>query len=199
MLPISVVIEGSSDEGIAEAILRRCGARSAVILGRRGKSDVLKRLPNFNATAVHMPWFVLVDLDHDYSCPVTARQAWLPSASAMMCFRIAVREIEAWLLADFEAAAGFLAVPLSRMPADPESLDDPKQTLINLARKSRKRQVRDGLVPRQGSSASVGPTYVSDVRDFAREQWRPEIAAANAPSLDRCLTRLAALVEHLGA
>lgn len=55
-----------------------------------------------------------------------------------MCFRIAVREVEAWLLADAEQAAGFLAVPLARIPAEPETLPDPKATLIALAGRSRK-------------------------------------------------------------
>jgi hypothetical protein len=65
--------------------------------------------------------------------------------------------------------------------------------MVNLARKSRKRTIREGLVPAPGSGANVGPTYASDLRNFAKEAWRPAVASRRAPSLDRCLTRAAEL------
>lgn len=193
---ISAVVEGFSDEGVVEAILGSCDITVNGFYGRKGKSDLLKRLPNFNLAAAHMPWFVLVDLDRE-SCVAEARKKWLPSPAEKMCFRIAVTEAEAWLLADAEAMSEFLGIAVARIPSDPEKLPDPKATIIALARRSRRRDVRDGLVPREGSGTNVGPTYASDIREFARRQWRPRVAAQSAPSLARCLERVEGLAAIL--
>jgi hypothetical protein len=47
---------------------------------------------------------------------------WLPQPAQLMCFRVAVRELESWLLADAEALAAF-----SRHPQDL----DPRQRRTN--------------------------------------------------------------------
>jgi hypothetical protein len=107
-----------------------------------------------------------------------------------MCFRVAVRAVEAWLLADRESLAGFLRVSPSRVPPDPESLDEPKQAMVNLARQSRSRAVQEDMVPRPGSGRSVGPAYASRLIEFAQSTWRPEIAATRSDSLRRCCERL---------
>lgn len=191
---VSVAVEGFSDEGVIEAVLSACDISIGGFYGRRGKSELLKRLPGYNLAAVHGPWVVLVDLDRE-SCVVDACRRWLPDPTELMCFRIAVTEAEAWLLADTEAISEFLGVSPTLIPNEPEKLDDPKSVLTALARKSRKRDIREGLAPRPGSGASVGPTYASDIREFARTQWRPRVAARSAPSLARCIKR----VEDLAA
>ena len=48
-------------------------------------------------------------------------------------FRIAVREVEAWLIADREALAGFLKIKIMHVPYKPEELVDPKRVLLELA------------------------------------------------------------------
>lgn len=197
MLPVSIAVEGLSDVGVVRAILRECGAETHLIVGRSGKNRLLGNLAGYNASAQRQPWLVLLDLNGDFTCAPAARARWLPLPSAQMCFRIAVTEVEAWLLADREQMARFLGVSESLIPTDPEALTDPKQETINLARKSRKREIREGLVPRMGSGASIGPTYASDISLFAESTWRPDVAAVNAPSLNRCLERLAALVARL--
>jgi hypothetical protein len=189
-MKVSVGVEGLSDQGAASAILRECGMSVLGYYGNHGKVPLLKRLPNYNQAARHSPWIVFVDLDDDGPCPGEKRGDWLPDVSPLMRFCIAVREIEAWLLADRERIAEFLSVPRSRIPLEPESLADPKQTLVNLARRSRKRAIREGLVPRDGSGTSVGPTYASDIRQFGRTQWRPLVAAESAPNLERCIRRV---------
>lgn len=106
-----------------------------------------------------------------------------------MCFRVAVRETEAWLMADCERLAQFLGVRRSWIPGDPEAVDDPKTTLVDLARRSRRRDIREDMVPRAGSGRSVGPAYNSRLIEFATDRlrgWRPDVAAAGADSLARC-------------
>ncbi len=192
-----VALEGASDEGAIQRVLQHCGGHPAGILGRSGKTHLLQRLGSYNAAAAGSPWLVVVDLDNDFAaCAVDARAAWLPTANTQpgMCFRIAVREIEAWLLADAEAIADFLGVARTLVPAQPEGLPNPKQEIVKLARKSRKRAIREGMVPRDGSGAVIGPTYVADLNEFASSAWRPMTAAMVAPSLAKFVDRMCDMV-----
>lgn len=195
MTTFHVGVEGFSDQGVVTAILRECGGATPKFFGMRGKQDLLKRLTSYNEAARWSPWLVLVDLDNE-PCVASARSAWLASPSEYMCFRIAVREAEAWLLADREKAAEFLAVSVARIPPDPDLLPDPKRKIVDLARSSRSRAVRHDLVPSATSGASVGPAYPAEIRRYAETLWRPTVAAESSPSLARCLRRVRALVEH---
>jgi hypothetical protein len=112
-----------------------------------------------------------------------------------MCLRVVVREVESWLLADREGLARFLGVAQTLIPKDPESLPDPKAAMISLARRSRRREVRDDMVPRPGSGRPIGPAYPARLIEFAANVWTPETAADRSDSLKRalrCLTRLIA-------
>jgi hypothetical protein len=110
-----------------------------------------------------------------------------------MCFRVAVRQVEAWLLADREEIASFLAVRRERIPRDPESLANAKETLVSLARTSRRREIREDMVPRIGSGRDVGPAYSSQVIEFASRRWRPDVASLYAESLARAVECLRCL------
>jgi hypothetical protein len=196
-MKISVGVEGLSDQGAAAAIIRSCGLSVGAYYGNHGKHALLKKLNGYNAAANYSPWLILVDLDNDGPCPGAKRSEWLANPSNLMCFRIAVREIEAWLLADTEKISEFLHIPEAIVPLDPESLPDPKATLVSLARRSRSRDIREGLVPRNGSGVSVGPTYASDLNNFGRSEWRPDIAADSAPNLKKCILRVQELAERI--
>jgi hypothetical protein len=168
-------------------------------IGKNGKTHLRQRLSGFNQAARHAPWVVVVDLDHSAECAPPFCRDWLPHPSAHMCFRVAVREIEAWLLADRERLARFLSIASGRVPANPEALDDPKLALVNLARHSRRRDIRDDMVPRPSSGREVGPAYTSRVIEFVESQWRPEVAAHLADSLRRCRLRLRGLIANMNA
>lgn len=87
------------------------------------------------------PWIVLVDLDSDHDCAPPLRAAWLPHPAPQMCFRVAVRAVEAWLMADAERLAAFIGVARRRISADPEREENPKRAMVNLARSSRASRV----------------------------------------------------------
>lgn len=107
-----------------------------------------------------------------------------------MHLRVAVREIEAWLLADGAALAAFLGVPVSRVPQRPESLLDPKRAITDLAAASRRRSIREEIAPRPGSGRQVGPLYTTRISEFTTTHWRPEVAEAQSDSLRRCIVAL---------
>lgn len=180
----SVGVEGEADVAVVAAILRATGHELGSVHGRRGKAFVDLRAKGWCEAARYSPWLVLRDLDHDAGCaPELLGSIRRSGASGVM--RIAVRAVEAWLLADRERVASWLGVARSKVPPSVEDLEDPKATLVGLARSSRIRAVREDVVP--VGTARIGPGYVHQVRIFCAESWRPRAAAATAPSLARCL------------
>jgi len=174
MMPVNILVEGITDEPVAKMLLKHVGLEVGISYGRKGKAYVLGHVPVYNKAAHFAPWFVLVDLDMDTQCPAEAIVLWLPEPANGMRFRIAVRAVEAWLLADRESMASFLSVSLSKIPHQIDLDPNPKQTLINIARTSSNRSVRDDIVPREGSGAKFGPLYVSRLANFAEKHWKPD-------------------------
>jgi len=196
---VSGAVEGLLDEAVLKRLIAHVGAMPGPVYGRRGKSALLKRLHSYNQAAQHELWMVLVDLDEDADCAPTFRMSCLPQPAPKMCFRIAVREVEAWLFADRERLARFLVVPVSSIPSEPEAVASPKDAMVHLASRSRRSEIREDMAPRPGSGRRVGPAYTSRLIQFVQDQsqgWQPETAASSSPSLARtlaCLGRLANL------
>ena len=190
----SAAVEGDVDESVLRRAAQYAGLAVERVYGRKGKPHLKAGVSGYNSAAKHEPWLVLVDLDDD-ECPASLRQEWLPEQTDYMCLRVAVREVEAWLLADARNAAPFLGVSKSLLPKDADSVADPKATLVRLARRSRWRPIREGLVPLSGSGRQVGPLYVTRLRAFAAERWDPVVAAERSESLGRSLTALRELRE----
>src|SRR2546426_5497626 len=182
---ISAAVEGIVDEAVVRKLIAHADATPGDVYGKQGKSFLRQKIAGYNNAAQRMPWIILVDLDSDDDCAPPLRNAWLPQPAPYLCFRVAVREVEAWLLADAERLAGFLTVALSRLPPDPERLDDPKTTMVSLARASRRRDIREDMVPRPESSRQVGPAYASRLIEFVSSCWRPAVAAYRLPETPR--------------
>jgi hypothetical protein len=185
------------DEAVLRRLVDELGSITGPVYGKNGKPYLLNKLNAYNQAARFTPWVILIDLDHDDDCAPPYRKSCLPHPAPYMCFRVAVRETEAWLLADRERLAKFLSVGVSRIPLDPERLDSPKSTMVEVARHSRRRGVREDMVPRTGSGRKIGPAYTSLLIEFARDSrqgWRPDVAAKSSDSLKRCMRRLEQLI-----
>jgi hypothetical protein len=195
---ITAAVEGDVDEAVVRCLIEHIQAKTRAVYGRTGKSHLQRRLYGYNQAARFSPWIVLVDLDHDADCAPPFRNSWLPVASQYMCFRVVVRAVEAWLMADRERLAQFLSVNIARIPQNVETVDHPKLTIVNIARHSRRREIREDIVPRSGSGRVVGPAYTARLIEFvmsAKTGWRPEVAAERSESLKRCLLCLHRLKE----
>jgi hypothetical protein len=196
---ISGAVEGPTDEAAVRRLISHVGATPGTMYGKKGKPHLQQNIRRYNEAARYRPWVVVVDLDHDADCAPSLRAEWLPSIAPTLCFRIAVRAIETWFLADRQRMAHFLSIPMSNIPHEPEAVDDPKTLLVNLARRSRRRAIREDIVPRPESGRSVGPAYTSRLIEFAESRtigWRPEVAATSSYSLRRCLSCLERLVNR---
>jgi hypothetical protein len=188
--PIKIVAEGDTDFPVARAVVKLAGLTPGDEIDCGGKTKLDAKLPGYNAAAAHGPWLVLRDLDHDETCAGRLVTRLVKEPGRFLCLRIAVRAVETWLMADAERLASFIHVPKTRIPHEPDKLDDPKVTLVNIARGSRKPDIVRDMVPREGASRKIGPGYEGRISDFAQEHWRADVARASSPSLDRCIRAL---------
>src|SRR5258708_6816344 len=152
-------VEGIVDEAVLRRVLKQVGAIPGTIYGRNGKQHLRRKLSAYNHAAKINPWGVLIDLDQDAECAVAYQIECLPEPSAFMCFRIVVHEVESWLLGDAEHIASFLGVNSTHIPINPEGLLNPKQAMVNLARRSRKKDIREDMVPPARARGDTGPAY----------------------------------------
>lgn len=191
-LVIEAAVEGDLDEAVLRRTARHVNIDVGNVYGRQGKPHLEANIRGYNAAAQHWPWAVLVDLDSD-ACPAELRSRWLESEAPFMCLRVAVHQVEAWLLADTANMASLLGVRRALLPGDPDSVPNAKLVVVNLAERSNRRRIRDALVPTSGSKRQVGQLYNPVLRAFVQESWRPEVAANQSESLRRSVTALESL------
>ena len=196
MTYVAILVEGRIDQAVARRIVDEAGGQVSTTYGLRGAGYVQSKISAFNASSRGTPTLALLDfMDTAYNCPVTARDATLPHREPTMLLRLVVQEIESWILADRANVARFLSIPKTKIPRAPETLDDPKRTLINLARSSSRGNIREDLVPADPTANDEGPLYVSRVRSFVQNQWDVQQAADHCESLRQCLRAVRRLVD----
>ncbi len=190
-----VVVEGISDEAVARRLLQEVGVRTEPIIHiKGGKQKIKSKIRAYNHAASFEPWFILIDLDNIQSCAPVTVQEWLPSPNKLMCFRIAVPQMEAWLLADREGIARYLNVSVDLLPIYPESIQNAKDEMLRLANQSRSREIREDMVYVEGVALKRGPAFTSRLRDFSLNYWNVEEASENSDSLSRCIKALKELL-----
>jgi hypothetical protein len=192
-IPVNLAVEDALSNVILRRVLEGCGGPWAIgsVYSRGGIGYLQKMIGGFNNAARTVPFAVLADLDAGLCAPAVVAK-WLPNGPASnLMLRFAVREVEAWLLADSDSVAKFLGVRSRFVPDDVESLADPKRELVQLARRSKKRDIVADLVPRAGSTALVGRNYNARLAAFVQTTWNPSKARVSANSLDRAMTAFA--------
>ncbi|MCL2479675.1 MAG: DUF4276 family protein, partial [Treponema sp.] len=156
----------------------------------RGKGKIKKNINGFNNAAKNSYFFVITDLDNEYQCAPSLVQDWLSNKPvSQLLFRVAVHEIESWLLADRENLATFFSISKQIIPLNPDNEVDPKRTLISLAKRSRKRDIREAIVPID-DYANIGPEYNIKLQSYIQNTWNIGSARRNSPSLDGAIKSL---------
>lgn len=196
-IPVHLAVEDDLSEAVIRKLLLDTGRNYAIgtVFSRGGYGYLQNRAKKWNAAAAAgTPILLLTDLDQ-HPCPSSLIYDWLEGEPhANLIFRVAVREVESWLLADREGFANFLGISVPKVPSNPDQITDPKQCLVNLARRSRRRTLRESIVPRQGSTAVQGPDYNGCLGEFVRNQWDRCSAARRSLSLNRAWAKLIAFV-----
>src|SRR5208283_2996534 len=110
-VPINLVVEDILSESILRNILGHFENNFIIgtCYGQTGKGYIKKNINGFNNAAKGIPYLVLTDLDRE-ECPPSLFQEWFNSQKhPNLIFRVAVKEVESWLLAHKEAMAKFLS------------------------------------------------------------------------------------------
>lgn len=186
-IPIHIAVEDFLSEMVLRIMLEQSGRHFAVgvCLGLTGFGYLKKNIAGFNKAAKGTPFLLLADLDQA-ECPPILINEWLTVLKHNnLIFRVAVREVESWLLAHRKAFAGFLGIRESLVPSRPDELEDPKRVLIELTAGSRKRSLREAIIPARGSTAKIGPDYNGALISFVQNRWNVQKAAERSPSLSR--------------
>lgn len=204
-IPINLVVEDELSEQMLRTLLERCGNAFEVgaVYGNGGYGYLKSKLSGFNQAAKGMPYLMLTDLD-SRPCATQLIEDWFcckaedysKRRNHNLLFFIAVREVEAWLLADRESFAAFLKIKVDHVPLQPDQIADPKRLVVDLARKSKNRRIREDIVPRTGSVMVTGPDYNGRLREFAVQNWRMNAAESNSPSLRRAKAALKSFVPR---
>lgn len=191
MIDVTLVYEDDLSEAVMIQILNHFQEKFNIYrsFSGHGFGYLKSNIRGFNQASKINPHFMLTDLDM-YECPVELRNEWIDfPLNKNFIFRIAVREVEAWLLADVENLSLFFSVSQVNFPLNPEIEADPKNTLIQLAKRSRKREIREDVVP-INRNASIGPNYNGCLSEFVFKHWNIENAVSRSESLSRTIKRL---------
>lgn len=194
IVPVHLAVEDQLSEAVLRTILKYSGRGYAIgtAYGRNGYGYLKRTIRGWNSAAKSRPFIVLTDLD-DGECAPNLISEWLGTVPMHpnLIFRVAVREVESWLLGDRPNIAQYLGVAADLIPHAPDHLLDPKATLVKIAKSSRFSDVRARLVPKTGSTARQGPDYNGCLVEFVDRHWVIDEASSNSPSLKRAIDRLA--------
>ena len=168
---VILAVEDRLSDAVATKILGKFGVEIVERIGSQGKSHLERKTPEFNRAANSLTVFMLTDLDTPRECPPGLIRSWIKGPiNPRFFFRVAVMEVESWVMADRMGFAAFLSIPLHRIPSPTDNILNPKEFLLSLARRSKKKTVREALVPAQGATLSVGNEYNTLLSEFVREQ-----------------------------
>lgn len=193
---VDILVEGPTDEIALTRILSVCSLNKGTTFGRKGISEVRRLAPGLARRAVGsgIPLLVLVDLiGSEEDCIAHIPHGLAPHGGNQTLVRVAVKELESWLLADSDALRSFFAVGSAHVPDNPEAIPNPKQAFFEIARRARTRRIREGLIRERQGALTPGPDYLNLMEEFLSGHWSPSRARPQAPSLNRCMIRLAAL------
>jgi len=191
MIYITLIFEDDLSEAVMTKILMQFSGKYEIHQSYSGNGfGYLKtNIKGFNQASVVNPHFMLTDLDN-YECPVALKADWIDfELKTNFIFRIAVREVESWILADRSGFAKFLNISLSNLPLNPDLEADPKNTLIQLAKRTKRREVREDIVP-VNRNAVIGPNYNGCLTEFVYNNWSIDNALKQSESLKRAYERL---------
>jgi hypothetical protein len=189
---VNIVVEDVLSEVLLKKIIENSPGNLKVnrCFRKGGSGYIKKNLQGFNHGAGINPFIVLVDLDK-IECPPSLIKKWITfEVNDGFIFRVAVREIESWIMADKVSFADYISVSSDKIPHDIETIEDPKEFLLNLLKGSKKKDLKDDMLPRKGSTSKLGPLYNDILIDFISNHWELKRAVKNSRSLEKLVKSL---------
>ena len=194
-LPLAVVAEDKLTQAVLHKLVHTYLPEYAISRSevKNGRGNVQKSLAGYASLANVMPVIVGVDLDHD-ECASTLLAGWADEFDPHpnLIIRVAVTEIESWVLADRKRCADFINATSDEISRDPDSLENPKKAFLDLARANAHEELKKDLVPRNydRNYPRIGPAYNLRMTAFVASRWRPHVARPKSDSLHRAITAM---------
>lgn len=199
MTPTAVATEDQLSEAIALRLIAEIESPHYIThsLRKGGFGYLRSKMGSWRQMAEHQVMVVLTDLDRA-NCLLEFRDTWLANQPLpkTLLFRVAVREVESWVLADHVAMRELIGAT-GVLPARPDELTDPKQVLLQLA-KGAPKPMREELLKTIDGNLSQGLGYNARLTAWVASRWSPQRAAERSPSLARARIRLREVVDVYG-
>ena len=116
---VILAVEDSLSDAVSTKILKHFGIEIVQRIPNtyQGKSYLQRRANELNRSAPGPPYaFMFTDLDSPGACVSELIQSWVKAPLNPGFFlRVAVMEIESWIMADRRALATFLSIPVNRI------------------------------------------------------------------------------------
>ena len=194
--PIYIATEDILSETVAERLVHEStrNLQIAVRVRRNGNAYLKSKFPELLKTSAKIPVFLITGLDN-IQCPVELIKNWTQNTPAPpgMIMRVAVREVESWILADRDGFSGYTGIPVEKMALNPDALSDPKRVRLNLVKRYARKRIKESLLPSKSSSSKIGWEYIAVLCQFARDVWSVDRAVRHSVSLRRAVNRLSSL------
>jgi len=200
MASIAIATEDELSEAIVLRLVSEVGQpHDEVLKLRRGGDGYLKsKMGSWRQIAARQVMIVLTDLDRA-KCLVEFRSRWIADGPipSRLVFRIAVREVESWALADHDAMRKLIGAK-GKLPINPDTLSNPKQTLLAFGQAVPK-EIRDDLVKQIDGQLRPGTGYNARLVHWINTSWSPVRAASRSPSLAKARVRIQEAVANFGS
>jgi hypothetical protein len=135
-VPITLAVEDELSEHVLRTILKQVKRDYIVgtVYGKKGADYLRQKIRAFNTAAKGSAFLVLTDLDAHHCAPALIEE-WFhcrldqypQHRHSNLVFRVAVREIESWVMADRDRFADFLGISKAFIPDQTDSVDDAKR------------------------------------------------------------------------
>ncbi|WP_424356547.1 hypothetical protein [Methanocella sp. MCL-LM] len=196
---VYVVCEDRPQQAVMRKILLSRGIIPGRTYGCNGYGFIKTNIRRYNQPTVKMPFFALTDLDDRNICPGRLVEEWLgvPTPRPDLVFRVAVREIESWLMADSDHFQEYFGIPYGNIPKNvDDEISDPKIHLFDIiGRTSRKGDIKREVLPR--GKARIGPLYNDHMEKYVYNYWDIDAARQRSRSLSRTVERIDDLKDLL--
>jgi len=198
MRQIALATEDELSEAVGKRLISEVYRSFEVNLTfRKGGFGYLRaNIRKFCEVARLQPVLVVTDLDNaDCAAALIAEWTHRTVRPKTLCLRVAIREVEAWLLADHDGIRQMFGSRVLNLPDNPDPIVDPKRCLLKLALRAPK-DVRADLIAEAGAIALQGLGYNRRLVEFVQCIWNPTDAAYRSESLRRALNRLKELAPE---
>ncbi len=186
-----LVVEDALSEALGVNLLLECAPHlpPPKCLRKDGFGYLRSNMSKWVRLAQREPVLILTDLDRK-PCAPRLLSEWCGDSDRPqnLFFRIAVREVESWFMADHHALRKLIG-PKGVLPPHPDELPDPKKHLLKLALLA-SREVRIDLLAQPDAVAGQGPGYNARLSALVRKEWSAVRASQRSPSLKRAYERL---------